>query len=68
MSGSDSDPDRPGPDAPLDCEEIYIYSEKDLEAICSDVWLDLREVAGEQAAAQCIEIVHDRLTDDFYSE
>jgi len=53
---------------PLDDEELYVYSEDDLADILSDAFVDLREVVADDQAADCVSIVYDRLTDDYYTD
>lgn len=51
-----------------DAEDIYVYSEEDFSAILSDAFVEIREVRGvdDRQAAEAVDIVYERLTDDFY--
>jgi len=52
---------------PVEAEELYIYSREDIEKILGDAFVDLREVTGDDVeAAECVDVLYDRLTDDFY--
>lgn len=63
---ADSAPDNDAVDV---CDEgqMYVYSEEDLSNILADAWVDMREVVGDDAAAECLDICYNRLTDDFYT-
>ena len=51
-----------------DAEELYIYSAADFERILGDGFVDVREVvADDETAAQVVDILYRRLTDDFYA-
>lgn len=50
-----------------DAEELYIYSREDIERILGDSFVDLREVTDDdREAAECVDVLYDRLCDDFY--
>lgn len=50
-----------------DCEELYVYSRDDYERLLGDAFVDIREVVrDDETAANVVDIVYERLTDDFY--
>jgi len=51
---------------PTEEEELYIYSQEDIERILGDAFVDLREISDDETAAQSIDIMYERLIDDFY--
>jgi len=51
---------------PRESEEIYAYTEEDLANILSDCFVDIRDVTGDSEAADIVDMVYGRLTDDFY--
>jgi hypothetical protein len=62
-----SSPDGPR-ERPLDEEALYIYSAEDFGNILADAFVELRELTDDdETAAEAVDIVYDRLTDDFYT-
>jgi hypothetical protein len=53
----------------LSCmSELFVYSRADVEDdIVPDMFVDFREVMSDETAAEAVDIVLERLTDDFYS-
>jgi len=50
-----------------DPETLLVLSEDDIEDILGDAFVDIRErVEDDATAAECVEIVHERLTDPWY--
>ena len=48
--------------------ELFVYSRADIEDdIVPDMFVDFREVMSDETAAEAVDIVHERLTDDFYA-
>lgn len=48
-------------------EDLVVFSRAELDGILSDCFVDMREVVRDDQAADCVDIVRDRLTDDFYT-
>lgn len=46
---------------------LYVYSDEDIEDILGDCYVDIHELVDEDDAAAVLNLVHDRLTDDFYA-
>ena len=48
--------------------ELFVYSRNDIEDdIVPDMFVDFREIMSDETAAEAVDIVYERLTDDFYS-
>jgi hypothetical protein len=48
--------------------QLFVYSRDDIEDdIVPDMFVDFREIMPDETAAEAVEIVHERLTDEFYS-
>lgn len=64
MPDTDADvPEEWTPDRPL-----YCYTDEDLSDILGDVFVEAREIVGDDRAAKLVDIAYERLTDDFYTE
>jgi len=52
-----------------DADELYVYSREDYGRILGDAFVDIREVVrDDETAADVVDIVYERLTDDFYGQ
>jgi len=50
-----------------DGETLIVLSGRDIEDMLADAFVDIRErVEDDATAAECVEIVHERLTDPWY--
>jgi len=50
-----------------DAQELYVYSREDYGRILGDAFVDIREIVpDDETAADVVDIVYERLTDDFY--
>lgn len=53
---------------PRDDEHLYVYSPDDVADILADAFVDVREVVDDDdTATECIDIVYERLTDEYYT-
>lgn len=49
-----------------DAETLTVLSERDIEDMLADAFVEMREVTDDETAATCVDIVHERLTDPWY--
>jgi hypothetical protein len=52
-----------------DAETLIVLSERDIEDMLADAFVEMREVTrDDETAAACVDIAHERLTDGWYFE